>query len=187
MRVDHVQVTLVYRDIDRLANGAARQVHGRRGISEFDEIVKIFQRGITSAFIQVEYEGTTIGGYENRVFTSYLDVTIGIAGVLGILGGCRCLDNGTTQATRESYPFTVNLGAPFLQNIQCHGHIAEVDSNLFKNGIGIIFDEFEALFIEYFKIGNFARDIRFTDADNLDSGTMCARTSATATSAIWPV
>ena len=53
MAVDHVVVTLVHRQVDGFADGAARVVHARRHVSELHKVLKVFDRGVAATLVEV--------------------------------------------------------------------------------------------------------------------------------------
>ena len=183
MGVNHVEVALVDRYIDRLANGAARVVQAWRGVGQLYKILKIFQGRVASAFIDVVNEGTAICRHEDSIFTADLDIALRVARVLGVFGGCGCLNDGTAKTARETRGDTIDLGAALFQYIERLRHIAELDADFFEYGIGIAFDNLQAFFVENLEKGNFALDVGCAFGDDSTAGTTCIAPSATASSA----
>ena len=75
MRVNHLQMALIDRQIDRLAHCATRMVHVRAHISELHEILEVLDRAIAAAFVEIMHEGRTINGCENRILAANLHIT----------------------------------------------------------------------------------------------------------------
>ncbi|GEM_PF-5487147 len=82
--------------------------------------------------------------------------------MLGIFGLRRCLDDGAAQSTRETHGNAVDIGAALFQNFERFGHVAELDSDFLQNGFGVILDQLQAFFVEYFEARNFAGYVRRT-------------------------
>ena len=86
MRVNHLEMALIDRQIDRFADGAARMMHIRAHISELHKVLEILDRAITAAFIEIMHEGRAINRRENRVLAANLHIARRIPRVLGIFG-----------------------------------------------------------------------------------------------------
>ena len=60
MGIHHIQMAFVNRYIDRLANRTAGVMQPRYLIGQPDEILKILQRAVTAALIQIHHKRRTI-------------------------------------------------------------------------------------------------------------------------------
>ena len=79
MRVDHVVVPLVDRQVDGLADGAARVVQERRHVRELDEVAKVLDRPVAAPVVEVAHERRAVGGREDGVRAADLDVVRRVA------------------------------------------------------------------------------------------------------------
>ena len=57
MRVDHVEVSLVDRQVDRLADRAARMMQPGACLSKLHEIGEILDRAVTPSTVDIHDEG----------------------------------------------------------------------------------------------------------------------------------
>ena len=90
MRRDHVEMALVDRNVDRLADRAARMVQPRDRVGELHEILEIGERPVAPAALEVAHERRAIGGREHDVIAADLERALGIA---------RVLDEGARRAS----------------------------------------------------------------------------------------
>ena len=164
VRIHHVEVALVHRNIDRFANGAAGVVQAGAHIGQLDEILEVFDGRVAATVFDVVDERAAVGRYENGILATDLHVTRRVARVLGIFGLRGSLDDGAAQPAREACGYAVDFGAALLEDIQRLGHVAKLDTGLFENCLGIILDQLQAFLVEYFEDGNLALDIRCADA-----------------------
>ena len=74
--------------------------------------------------------------------------------MLGILGLCRSLDDRTAQAARKAYGNAVDFGAALFQNIERFGHVPKLDTDFFQDGVGVVFDQLQAFFVEHLETGD---------------------------------
>ena len=157
--VHHVEMSLVDGQIDGLADGAARVVHGRAHVGELHEVAEVLDGGVAAAFVEAADERSSIGGYENRVIAADDHTALGIAGVLRELGGGGLLDEVSTQATGEAHAFAVDAGAGVFPQGQCAGIVAKVEAHLLENGVGVVLDEREPFLVQELVDGYLAGDI----------------------------
>ena len=68
MRIDHLEVTLCHRQIDRLANGTAGMVKTGMHIDEFHEIAEIIHRGITALTLKITNKWRAIDRRKHRPY-----------------------------------------------------------------------------------------------------------------------
>ena len=158
-------------------------VQARRSVGQFDEILEILERRVTAPLVDVIDERTAVGRYEHRVLAADLHVAFGVARVLGVFGGRRCLDNGAAQAARKAYPDTVDLSAALFQDVEGLGHVAEFDTDLLEDRVGIVFNQLQTLFVEHLEEWNLALDIGCALADYATAGAARIASSTTASAA----
>ena len=82
VRIDHVEVALVDRHVDRLAHSAAGMVDRRRHVGELHEIAEILDRAVAAALVEVAHEGRTVDRREHGGVAADLDRALGVARVL---------------------------------------------------------------------------------------------------------
>src|SRR5262245_6884770 len=121
MAVDHVEMPLVHRQVDRLTYRTAGVVHCRRHVGELYEVAEILDCGVAAALVQTADEGRTIDRREHRVLTADIDVARRIAGMLHILPRRALLDNGSRQTTGKMNAGASDVGTsspPQLQSLR---------------------------------------------------------------------
>ena len=69
------------------------------------------------------------------------------------------LHQAATQAAREAHPFALHVGAGCLEQFQRLGVVAKVNAGFFQDGVGVAFDDLQALFVEHLVIRNFPSDV----------------------------
>jgi len=103
--------------------------------------------------------------------------------VLGVFGGCGCLDDGAAQSTREARGDAIDLCAALFEDVERLRHIAELDTDFFEDGVGIVLDKLQALFVEYLEKGDFTLNIGCAFGDDGTAGTARIAPSAAAPAA----
>ena len=111
VRVHHVEVALVDRHVDRLADRAARVVQVRRHVGELHEVLEVLERGVAAAVVEVVDERRAVVGREHRVRAADLDAVRRVARVLGVLARARSPDDLAAQAAREAHALAVDVRA----------------------------------------------------------------------------
>ena len=144
MAVHHVEVTLVDRDVDRLAHGTARVMHAGAHVGEFYEVSKILDRSVPPTTVEVAHEWRPVCRHQHRPLAANNDVAIGISCMLRVLGRCGRLDNRPAEATREAHALAVDFGAGFLEKFERLGKFTKLDADFLKDRVGIIFDRLQA-------------------------------------------
>ena len=71
--VDHVEMALVDRHVDRLADRAAGMVQPGRGLRELHEVAEILDRAVAAALVEVHDEGRAVGRREDDALAADLD------------------------------------------------------------------------------------------------------------------
>jgi hypothetical protein len=146
MAVDHVEMPLVDRQIDRLAHRAARMMERGRHIGELHEILEVGDGRIAAAAIEVAHEGRAIDRREDRGIAADLHVPLRVAGVLDVLLRGRFLHDRAGQAAREMDAGPLHIGAGVFPQFQRFRLVAEFDADFLKDRVGIPFDDAETLF-----------------------------------------
>jgi hypothetical protein len=76
--VDHVEVPLVHRQVDRLAQGAAAVVQAGRHVGELHEVAEVLDRGVAATVVEVMDEGRSVGGSQHHVGVADLTLRSGL-------------------------------------------------------------------------------------------------------------
>ena len=84
MRMQHVEVTLVHRDIRGFAHRAARMVQPFRHVAKLHEVAEILHRRIAPPALGIPHERRTVDRCQDKVAPADLHVALRIAGVLHI-------------------------------------------------------------------------------------------------------
>ncbi len=82
MAIDHVQMTLVHRYVDRFAYRAAGMVDRGRHVGQLHEVAEILDRCIAAAFVVVADERWPIYRGKDRVLAADHHVSIRVPGKL---------------------------------------------------------------------------------------------------------
>ena len=159
VRIHHVEVALVHRQIDRFANRAARVVQGIGGVGQFHEVLEVFNGGVAPALVDVTHKGRAIGGCKYGVFAANDHVVGGVAGVLGKFTRGAGLHQGAAHATRHAHAFALDVGTGLAPDVQRLGVVTEINAYFFQNGVGVVFDDGQAFFVQHFVVRHLAGDV----------------------------
>ena len=191
MTVDHIEVALVHRHVDGLANGPARVVKCRGHVGQLHQRFEVGQRGVAAAFVVGAVKRRAVNRGEDRALAADFDVTGRVAGVLGKGGRCR-LAQLTDHALGEADAGGVclafgegDIGALVPPSVDGVGILGNVDADFLQDGLGVGLDQRQTLLGEDVDVGELAVD----DGQLLDAGggtgaggAAAATTTATATS-----
>ena len=128
VRVDHVEVPLVDRHVDRLADRAAGVVQPRRRVRELHEVAEVLDRPVPAAAVEVADERRAVGRREDRPVPAEDDVVRAVPGDLGELRRRRRLDERAAQAAREPHPLAVDGRACVREELERVGRAVELDA-----------------------------------------------------------
>ena len=98
VRVDHLVVPLVHRQVDRLAHRATRVMQVRRGVRELHEVAEVLDRPVPAPLVHVQHERRAVRRREHRVHATDLDVVRRVARVLRERRGRARLDRSSAPA-----------------------------------------------------------------------------------------
>ena len=158
MAVDHVEMALVDRNIDRFADRATRRVHGRCHVGELHEIAEVFDRRIAADAFEVAHEGRAVDWREDGRLATDLYAALGIARMPGE-DRRRGLQKLAAEALREMHPLAPNVGSCFLPQRQGFGVLTEFDADFLENRIGVALDQLQAFLVEDLVFADLAGDI----------------------------
>ena len=159
VRVHHVKVALVDREVNRLTNRAAGVVNRIGGVGQFHKILEVGDGGVATAMVQVAHKRRAVGRCEHGVFATDDHVVGRVAGVLGELTGGRCLNQRAAHATGHAHPLALHVRTGLAPDVQGLGVIAKINADLFQNGVGIVLNDGQTLFVQHLVIGDFAGDV----------------------------
>ncbi len=146
--VDHVEVALVHRHVDRLADRAARVVQVGQHVGQLHDVPEVLDRGVAPAPVQGTHEGGAIDRHEDRVVAADGHRASRIAGVLGEARLRALLNDAAAKPLRTAHPLALDVGAGLLPDRQGLGVVAELDADLFEDGVGVGFDDLQGLFAQ---------------------------------------
>src|SRR3954451_5154709 len=148
VRVDHVVVPLVDRQIDRLADRAARVVQERRHVRKLHEVAEVLDRAVATATLEIADERRAVGRREDGGGCTEVHGGGRVARVLVELLGRRRLNELSRESSREANPFTVDVAAGLSQEFVCVGRLAEVDPDGLEDRVGVVLDRREAFLVD---------------------------------------
>ena len=82
MGVDHVEMPLVDRQVDRLAEGPAAVMQSRAHVGQLGEVPEVLDRRVAATRVGIPDEGRAVRGSEHRVGIADGDRMGRVAGVL---------------------------------------------------------------------------------------------------------
>ncbi len=186
MRVHHLEMPLVDRQVDRLAHRAAGMMDVGAHIGELDEILEVFERPVAAALVEVVDERRAVVGREHHRVAADDHVALGIARVLHILRRRRHAEL-TRQTARKAHPLALDVAAGAAKEIERAGKVAKLDADLLQQRLGVALDRCEALLADHFGERDLAGDVgdrrvrtmgarrspRLTAASRLPGGGRC--------------
>ncbi len=147
--VDHLEMALVDRYVDRLADGAAAVMEPWRVVRELDEVLEVDQRRIPPAAGQITDERRTVGRGQDDVVAADLHRPERISGQLGELPRCGCAQRPYVPRV-EVHRDAVNGGAGVLEELQRLGIVTNFHADIGQNSVRVALDERKSLFTEKF-------------------------------------
>src|SRR5690625_1367117 len=157
MRIDHVEMALVDRHIGRFADRAARMVQPFRHVAELHELLEIGKGRIASPAFEITDEGRTINWRQHKAFPADLDRSLGVARMLRIAGRCA-LAKCARATPLDLHARSPHGRASFAPALQRRRVLDKTDTDLFTNGLGIVFDDGEGFLVQSLEIRDPALD-----------------------------
>jgi len=145
MAVDHIEVPLVHRHVDRLADRTARMVQPGRCLRELHEIAEILDRAVAAAVVEIHHEGRAVSRSKHHRLAADFDRARRVARVLRE-DRRRGLQHLAQQARFEPDQRVVDICAGAPPMIQRHRVIAELDADFSEDRIGRRLDADEIFF-----------------------------------------
>ena len=150
MRIDHLEMPLVDRQIDRLAERAAGMVDIGAQIGELDEILEVLDRPVAPPPVEIVDEGRAVIGREHHRVAADDDIALGIARVLHVARR-RGRAELPRQSPRKPHPLALDVAARRAKEIERAGKVAKLDADLLQQRLGVALDDFEPLFAQTFR------------------------------------
>src|SRR6516162_2711536 len=155
--VHHVEVALVDRQIDGLADGATGVMERVRHVGELDEIAEVLDASVAAPLIEAAHERRAVRGREYRAIAADHHVAGGGARVLREFPRRGAPHDGAAHAARETHALALDVGAGVLPQLQRLCVVAEVDADLLEDGVGVVLEQLESLVAEHLVVGNLSR------------------------------
>ena len=80
--------------------------------------------------------------------------------MLGVLARRSGLHDAATHAARETHTFAVDIGTSVGEQLECRWVVANPHAELLKDGVGVLFDDCDALVAQHFIWRKCAREKR---------------------------
>ena len=141
--VDHLEVALVDRQVDRLAQRPAAVVEGAARVGQLHEVAEVLDRGVAPALVEVVDERRAVGRHEDHVRVADLHAPRRVPGELGEDPGRRGLDQGAAHPAREADPLAVDVGAGAAEDLGRLGEVDDLDADLLEERVGVGLDLLE--------------------------------------------
>ncbi len=148
VRIDHIEVALVDRHVDRLADGAAGVVQVGAHVRELHEVLEVLDRSVAPAVVEVADERRAVVRGEDRVRIADLDAPFGVSGVLGEDSGRACPDDLAAHPAGEPHAIAVDIRAAEPHRLPCRRIATEVDPDFLKNRVSVPLERRQALLVQ---------------------------------------
>ncbi len=148
VRIDHVEVALVDRHVDRLADRPARVVEVGRHVRELHEVPEVLEGPVAAPVVEVADERRAVVGREDRVRIADLDGPRRVTGVLGVRLRRARLDDLAAHPAREPHQLALDVRAAVAERDERLGVAPEDDPDLFQDRVGVVLEEREALLVQ---------------------------------------
>ena len=144
--VDHLEMALVDRQVDRLAQRAAAVVEGAARVGQLHEVAEVLDRGVAPAVVEVVDERRAVGRHEDHVRVAD-DWTLR-AGLRARWVKTRgavavTIERHMPRGKRTRCP--VDVGAGAAEDLDRLGEVDDLDADLLEEGVGVVLDLLEAL------------------------------------------
>ena len=158
MRIDHLEMPLVDRQIDRLAQRAAGMVDIGTEIGEFDEILEVLDRPVAAPLVEIVDEGRAVIGREHHRVAADDDVAFGISRMLHVTRR-RGRAKLSRQAPRKPHALALDVAARRAEEVERAGEVAKFDADLLQERLRVALDDFEPLRAQHFGERDLAGDV----------------------------
>ena len=152
MGINHVEMPLVNRKINRLTDRAARVMHPGGHLGQLHEVLEIDDRGVATPPLEIRDERRTVGRGENHTVTTNGDARGGIpAKHLKYRwgGGTKRAD----EAWFESSPLAVHPRASLPEKVQ-RLTVVDLHADLVEDPVGVFLQTDQVVLVEEFVGGD---------------------------------
>ena len=178
MGIDHLEMPLVDRQVDRLAERSAGMVDVGAEIGEPDEVLEVLERSVAAAPVEIVDEGRAVVRREHHRVAADDDVALRIARVLHVARG-RGGAELSREAARKAHPLALDVAARAAKEVERARKVAELDADLLEQRVGVALDDFEPFLAENLGQRNVARDVGHGDGRALGAGGAARLAAAT--------
>ena len=144
MAVDHLEMALVDRQVDRLAQRPAAVVERPTRVGQLHEVAEVLDRGVAPALVEVVDERRAVGRHEDHVRVADLHAPGGVARQLREQARRRRLDQRAAHAAREADPRAIHVGAGTTEDPDRIREVDDLDPDLLEERVGVRLDLLEA-------------------------------------------
>ena len=154
MGVDHVEVALVDRLVDRFAHRAAGVVQPGRRVRQLDEVLEVRERAVAPPAVHVVHEGRSVGRREDHVVLPDEHGALGIARVLDEASRRRLGDDRLQEPRLEAHALSLNVGAGLAPQRERGRIAAKLDADVAEDSVGRAIDEIQPFLAQQVVEGN---------------------------------
>src|SRR5271165_1585748 len=101
----------------------------RTEISEFDEVLEVLERSVTTSLVEIVDEWRSVVGREHHRIAANHDVALRIARMLKVPGR-RCRTQLSGQSARKADALALDVATGGAEQIERPGEVAKLDSDL---------------------------------------------------------
>ena len=142
--VDHLEMALVDRQVDRLAQRPATVVERPAGVGQLHEVAEVLDRRVAPAFVEVVDERRAVGRHEDHVRVADLDAAGRVPGELREQARRGRLDQRAAHPAREADPGAGHVRTGAAEDLDRVGEVDDLDADLLEERVGIGLDLLEA-------------------------------------------
>ena len=143
MTVDHVEVALVDRQVDRFAQGASGVVQRGGEVGELHEVAEVLDCRVAPSFVEAADERRAVGWSEHHVRTADARAPLRVARMLDEFARRGVGDELASEAARNPDPLALNVGpgvAPQRERLRI---VPELDADLLEYRLRVVLDELQ--------------------------------------------
>ncbi len=143
--VDHLEMALVDRQVDRLAERPAAVVERPTRVGQLHEVAEVLDGRVAASVVEVVDERRAIGRHEDHVRIADLDAPGVVACALREEARRGRPDDRAAHAAREPDALAGHVGAGAAEDLGRLGEVDDLDADLREQGVGVGLDLLEAL------------------------------------------
>src|SRR5581483_6620987 len=178
VRVDHLEMPLVDRQVDRLTHRAAGVVQVRREVRELDDVAEVLDRPVPASAVEVAHERRPVRGSEHGRVAPDPNAVGRVPRLLDELRRRARLHDAPAHPPREPNALALNVGAGLSQRGERLGIAAELDADALEDRVRVVLDQLEPLLGEHLDRLQRARDERHVLGDRVEPRRLARRAPA---------